>query len=147
MVACTTNQVRSSGGAFAQRRLKLLHGILQQTSNNNLHSLSQGYWICESSIYTLLFCSPNLESFSADSGFNKPSLSLSDLWGPWRSNFRGGSKETWDTLARALIWNVLLERNRRIFDDFFGSSLSVINKISHMFMLWVSTILNQKRKS
>lgn len=47
---------------------------------------------------------------------------------------------------RVLIWNVWLERNRRLVDECFCTSIYVIFKVSHMFILWVSTILEQKRQ-
>lgn len=60
---------------------------------------------------------------------------------------RREQRDTWDTLTKAILWSVWLERNKHIFDSCFCYTLSVIFEVTNMFSFWVSTTpyLNQQK--
>lgn len=72
--------------------------------------------------------------------------SLTNVWSLWRAHFRGLMKDTWDALAKAILWNVWLEKNMRVFNSYFLSSHTLIFKITYMFIFWVYTTLECKRQ-
>lgn len=120
---------------------------MQQTLNRAI------YILCFNDIESLdhlfiqfLFAIQIQDHFHQSLALRDLPTSLSDFWGPWRSRLREGTKEAWDTLSRALIWNVWFERNKRILDDCFFSSMFVFFKVSHMFILWMFVAHEQKRQ-
>ncbi|XP_039145713.1 uncharacterized protein LOC120282947 [Dioscorea cayenensis subsp. rotundata] len=71
--------------------------------------------------------------------------SMRDLWGNWRNNIKRPLSFFWDLLARAITWNIWIERNARIFSSSCASIASLIVKIIHMFLIWLNAAPDSKR--
>lgn len=69
-------------------------------------------------------------------GLRESPYSLTELWGNLRSSISKSIRVCWDMLIRAIIWNIWLERNARIFNFTCASSNSIVAKIVHMVLLW-----------
>lgn len=51
----------------------------------------------------------------------------------------------WDLIARAITWNIWIERNARIFNSTCIPIVSIIVKIEHVILLWMSTAPDSKK--
>lgn len=78
-------------------------------------------------------------------GLRESPYSLTELWGNWRSSISKSIRVCWDMLIRAIIWNIWLERNARIFNFTCASSNSIVAKIVHMVLLWFNAVPDSKR--
>ena len=67
------------------------------------------------------------------------------MWGGWRTVLRATIREIGDMLIRAISWNIWLERNERIFSAKFRPLSTIIMKIDHMLLLWLSALPVRKR--
>ncbi|XP_039113778.1 uncharacterized protein LOC120249347 [Dioscorea cayenensis subsp. rotundata] len=64
--------------------------------------------------------------------------SLDQVWLSWIPSLDASRRPLWDLLTRAILWNIRLERNRRVFNLTFLPISSVIFKISNMLIDWCS---------
>lgn len=53
----------------------------------------------------------------------------------------------WDLISRAIVWNIWLERNIRVFQLLALLFNTVIIKIAHMLLSWCSTILDSHQQT
>lgn len=67
--------------------------------------------------------------------------------GPWILNLHGLLKETWDLLPRAIVWNIRLQCNERIFNFFPVYLFFVFLKLTLWNMLILGYLLVQENCS
>ncbi|XP_039136892.1 uncharacterized protein LOC120274393 [Dioscorea cayenensis subsp. rotundata] len=81
------------------------------------------------------------------STFRLPSFprSVQDLWERWRPKLPNSVRDVGHLISRALLWNVWLERNARIFRESFSAHSIILRKIIHMFLLWVDAVPESKK--
>lgn len=74
-----------------------------------------------------------------------PPQSVHALWGSWRPKLSSHVRDAGDLIIRALMWNIWLERNARIFRDTYSACKSVLCKCIHMFLLWLNAVPDKKK--
>lgn len=70
---------------------------------------------------------------------------LCDLWDKCRKNIKKPLIYLWDLLARAITWTIWIERNARIFNSICCPTVTIIVKIEHMLLLWLSVAPDSKK--
>lgn len=123
---------------LAMRRCNQLHSITCVMCHADIESVDHLLIHCPVASHLWLF-------FGQLLGGCRAPQSLKDLWGDWRKHLKKPLIPFWDWLTRAIIWNIWLERNNRIFSAICLSTIAIISKIVHMIQLWFVAAPDSKK--
>lgn len=70
---------------------------------------------------------------------------IKDLWVPWKSNITPSLRLIWDLLARAITWNIWMEKMHTFSHFKLLSPISIMMKIDHLLLLWLTTMEDSKK--
>ncbi|XP_039120377.1 uncharacterized protein LOC120256778 [Dioscorea cayenensis subsp. rotundata] len=73
--------------------------------------------------------------------------SIPYLWTSWIPSLAPQSQPLWDLVSRAILWNIWLERNSRIFQLLALPQLSTIFKTVNMLLSWFPTVADRHQQS
>jgi len=79
-------------------------------------------------------------------GLPESPLSMFDIWYDWRENSRPAVRFLFDLVVKALLWNIWLARNERMFNANFMSVTNVILRIDRMLLAWFNAIADGSKE-
>lgn len=112
---------------LALRKCNRLHSITFVMCHLDIESMDHLLFQCHVAFQLWHF-------FGQLLGLRNFPMSIFDLRGAWRKNIRKPHSFLWDLLARAITWNIWLERNN-----------SLILKITHLFLLRFFVVPDSKK--
>lgn len=84
-----------------------------------------------------------LEFFWSTSYVLRSPFSLRDLWGDWCN--KKSLISFWNLFLKAVMWNILIGRNNRIFTATCFTIDTIIVKIIHMVLMWMNAVPESKK--
>lgn len=101
-------------------------------SHRNLELADHLFLKCDYSYRICHFFKQNLGLYSHPQ-------TISEAWSSWISSLYAQRRLFWDFLLKAIFWNLWLLRNNLIFNLHAFAPHSVLSKIIHMLLDWIST--------
>lgn len=94
-------------------------------------------------VFSKRICSFFLQMFETHSF----PYSTSEIWTAWITFLDFQNRPLWDLIARAIMWNLWLERNNPIFQFLTLPSYSIMIKITNMLLFWFLATTNNHEVS
>ncbi|XP_039129007.1 uncharacterized protein LOC120265183 [Dioscorea cayenensis subsp. rotundata] len=84
-------------------------------------------------------------SFCRMLSFPEPPNSIRDLWLDWRGSMRPALRLSVDLVIKALVWNIWLARNDRIFNAKILSTHCTVLSINRMILSWFDALADNAK--
>ncbi|XP_039117658.1 uncharacterized protein LOC120253386 [Dioscorea cayenensis subsp. rotundata] len=73
-------------------------------------------------------------------GVPEPPISMTGVWREWRGSVRPNSRVAVDLVVKALVWNIWIARNDRIFNDKILPATCILLCINRMLLSWFDAL-------